>query len=114
MIHSTNITFGTKLETAKVLEVTSQRIFQSDGIEGCKEVVNALSPTPIKAVGHKGYRHYAVMFGKEIVDKYPEIAKATDEINKITEKNPYISKSELNKKVQPLIDEIGHEIDITI
>lgn len=54
-----NINFGARLETAKVLEVTTQKIFQSNGIEGCKEVVNSLQTIPIKATGNKGYRYYA-------------------------------------------------------
>lgn len=81
-----NINFGARLETAKVLEVTAQKIFQSDGIEGCKEVVNALNSTPIKATGHKGYRYFAQEIGRKIISKYPDIAKATDEIKNITEK----------------------------
>ena len=40
--YNNNINFGIKLDTGKVLEVTSLKIFQSDGLEGCKEVINAL------------------------------------------------------------------------
>lgn len=109
-----NVNFGVKLDTGKVLEVTTRRIFQSDGIEGCKEVVNALVDTPIKATGHKGYRHYAVLLGNEITEKYPQIKDATDTINKIVSENPDITKAELSKKVEPLIEKIGKEIDIVI
>ena len=109
-----NINFGARLETAKVLEVTAQKIFQSDGIEGCKEVVNALNSTPIKATGHKGYRYFAQEIGRKIISKYPDIAKATDEIKNITEKTPQIKKAELREKIQPILDRIGKEIDITI
>ena len=48
------------------------------------------------------------------MDKYPEIKSATDEIISITNKNPDMSKSELNDAVKPLIENLGKEIDITI
>lgn len=109
-----NINFRAHLDTAKVLEVTAQKIFQSDGIEGCKEVLKALSDKPIKATGHRGYKYYAQEIGKKITEKYPEIAKATAEIKDIVKKNPKLEKKDLREKIQPLIDNIGHEIDITI
>ncbi len=108
------VNFGIKLETAKVLEVTSQKIFASDGLNGVREVIQALSKEPIKATGNKGYRYFAIQTGNAIIEKYPQIAEATAEINKITAQNPYITKTELNQKVRPLIDKIGKEIDITI
>ncbi len=108
------VNFGIKLETAKVLEVTSQKIFASDGLNGVSEVIQALSKEPIKATGKKGYRYFAIQTGNAIIEKYPQIAEATAEINKITAQNPYITKTELNQKVRPLIDKIGKEIDITI
>ena len=108
------VNFGIKLETAKVLEVTSQRIFESDGIEGVRDVIKALSNEPIKATGSKGYRYFAIKTGREIITKYSQIAEATEEINRIAARNPYITKSELNQKIRPLIDKIGNEIDITI
>ena len=51
---------------------------------------------------------------RKIISKYPDIAKATDEIKNITEKNPQIKKAELREKIQPILDRIGKEIDITI
>ena len=108
------VNFGIKLETAKVLEVTSQRIFTSEGLSGVSEVIQALSKEPIKATGSKGYRYFAIQTGNAILEKYPQIAEATAEINRITAQNPYITKTELNQKVRPLIDKIGKEIDITI
>lgn len=112
--NSPNLNFGIKLDTGKVLEVTSLKIFQSEGIQGCKEVVNMLMDSPIKATGHKGFRYFAEQIGKKIMDKYPEIKKATDEIISITNKNPNIKKEELNSLVQPLINKLGKEIDINL
>lgn len=91
-----NINFGVKLDTAKVLEVTSMKIFRSDGIEGCKEVVHALNDKPIKAAGNRGYKYYAEIIGKQITEKYPQIAEATAKISEITSQNPNIKKAELN------------------
>ena len=113
-IKNNNISFGTKLETAKVLEVTCKKIFYSNGIEGVRDVVKALSDKPIKATGHKGYKYFAEQIGFKILQKYPQIAEATEKINQIINTNPNITKDALAKEIFPLIDEIGKEIDITI
>lgn len=114
--NNSNINFGIKLETGKVLEVTSLKIFRSEGIEGAKEIVNILNgkPTNYSCYGHKGFKYQAVQLGEKIMQKYPEIKTATHEILAITNENPNISKQELNKKIQPIINKIGNEIDITI
>ena len=112
--YNDNINFGIKLNTGNVLEVTSLKIFQSEGLAGCKEVVKALNKTPIKATGNRGYKYYAKNIGQKIMDKYPKIAEATDKINLITAKNPDIKKQELNEQVQAIIKDIGNEIDIVI
>ena len=111
-----NINFGIKLNTGNVLEVTSLKIFQSDGITGIKDVVNTLNgkPANFSCYGHKGFKYQAKQIGAKIMDKYPEIKSATDEIISITNKNPDMSKSELNDAVKPLIENLGKEIDITI
>ena len=113
-IKNNKISFGTRLETGKVLEVTSQKIFYSNGIEGVREVVKALSEKPIKATGHRGYKYFAEQIGGKILQNYPDIAKATEKINQIINTNPNITKDALAKEIFPLIDEIGKEIDITI
>lgn len=106
--------FGMKFETAKVLEVTTQRVFSSDGLSGSKEVISALTDNLPKAIGNRGFKYYASAVGKRITQKYPEIKKATDEINSIIEKNPYIKKEILNTRIQPIIEKLGKEVDITI
>lgn len=75
-----NTSFGAKISTPSVFEVTSMKIFHNDGVEGFKEVTKALLDKPIKATGAKGYKYYANIFGKQIMEKYPEIAKATEDI----------------------------------
>lgn len=111
-----NINFGVKLDTGSVLEVTSLRIFQSDGLKGPQSIVNALSEKPanFKSYGHKGFRHYAQLVGEQIMEKYPKLKEATEEILNITDKNPNIKKTELNEKIQPIINRLGKEIDITL
>ncbi len=108
--------FGVKLDTAKVLEVTSMKIFKSEGIKGFDEVINALGTKPphLKAYGNRGAKYYAELTGKKIMDKYPAIKDATKEILKITQSNSLLKKNELNKAVQPIIDRLGNEIDISI
>lgn len=113
---NTNINFGIKLYTGSVLEVTSLKIFQSEGMRGPREVVNSLNgkPANFSCYGYKGFKHQAEIIGTKIMNKYPEIKSATEEILAITEKNPDIKKEALNKSVQPIIEKIGREIDITI
>lgn len=106
--------FGIKLNTASVLESTSMKIFKNDGITGFKEVTQAFSPKPIKAVGNRGYKYYAKMYGEQIVEKYPEIAAATAQILKIIRDNPDLKKAELYNKIRPIINSLGEEVDITI
>ncbi len=106
--------FGIKLNTASVLETTTLKIFKNDGIAGFKEVTQALSPNKIKAVGNRGYKYYAQLYGEKIITKYPEIAEATEQIKKIATENPHITKAELYLKIQPIINKLGDEIDITI
>lgn len=111
-----NICFGVKLDTGSVLEVTSLRIFQNEGLKGAQTVVNALyeKPANFKSYGHKGFKHYAQLVGEEIMEKYPKLKAATEEILNITDKNPNIKKAELNEKIQPIINRLGKEIDITL
>lgn len=106
--------FGVKLNTGSVLEVTSMKIFQNEGIKGFKEVTEALNPVPIKFVGNRGYRYYAKIIGEKIIKKYPEIAQATAQIREIAKNNPYFTKAELNQKIQPIIEKLGQEIDINL
>lgn len=106
--------FGVKLDTGKVLETTTLKIFQSVGMDGCRDVIKALSDEPIKATGVKGYRYYAQKIGKKITEKYPAIKAATEEINDIVSKQPDIKKNELGKKICPIIAKLGSEIDITL
>jgi len=106
--------FGIKLNTASVLETTSQRIFYNTGTDGFKEVIFALNDKPFKATGSKGYVYFAKVIGKQITDKYPEIAEATKKILKIYEENPDVKKAEVAKKIQPIIDKLGQTVDITI
>lgn len=111
-----NTQFGIKLNTGAVLEVTSLKIFQSEGIQGAREVINAINgkPADFSCYGHKGFKHQAKIIGEKIMNKYPEIKSATNEINTLLAQNPNIKKQELNSLLQPLIKKLGSEIDITV
>ena len=104
-----NTSFGAKISTPSVFEVTSMKIFHNDGVEGFKEVTKALLDKPIKATGAKGYKYYANLFGKQIMEKYPEIAKKN-----IVAQNPLISKLELEHRINPIIKKFGPTIDINL
>jgi hypothetical protein len=112
---NTNINFGIKVKTADVLEATSMRIIYNDGIEGLKNIVKTFDTnTTKKNVGWRGYKYYAQNIGQRITEKYPEIAKATEEIKEILQKNPEINKKDLSKAVNPIIEKLGDTIDITL
>lgn len=111
-----NLYFGKKFDTINVLEVTTQRILGNNGLEGSKKIIKALSEDCNKniGIGNRGYKYYAEILGRKIIEKYPEIRKATDEINAILEKEPYIKKQKLQQKIQPILKQLNTEIDITI
>ena len=106
-ITNNSTSFKTKLKTLDVLETTSQRIFQNQGINGIKSVVLTLNPTPIKATGKLGYKHYAQVLGEKIMKKYPQIAQYTQEIKSAkTEELPALLENAAQK--------LGKELDIEI
>lgn len=112
--HYIDTSFKAKIDTASVFEVTCMKIFKNDGIEGFKKVVNTLRSEPIKATGHRGFAYHARIMGDRIKDKYPEIAKASDEIIEIANQNPNIKKQDFYAKILPIIDKFGETIDITL
>lgn len=112
--NNNNVNFGIKLDTAKVLEVSSQKIFKSDGVRGWLDVMNALSDEPVKVVGARSYKFWAKRIGDRINAKYPEIANASEEINKIYAENANTGIKNIKPKIQPIIDKLGANVDITI
>ena len=104
--------FGIKIKTESVLETTAEKIFYNTGTDGFKEVYTALGNT--KFPGNLGYAKQTRPIAQKILKKYPEIAKATDEIKNIIKNNPNIKKSELAQKIQPIVDRFGETIDIVI
>lgn len=109
-----NPNFKAKLDTASVLEVTSLKIFKNEGINGFKYVIEKLEPINKKAIGWRGYAFYAKQLREKIINKYPEIKEATDEILEITEKFPNIKKQRLQERIQPIIERLGETVDIEI
>lgn len=110
--HATNPYFGIKIKTQSVLEATSMKIFHNTGADGLKEVYFALEGT--KFPGHVGYKGHAEILGQKIINKYPEIKKATQEILEISEKYPLLNKIEFEKRIQHIVNRFGDTIDITI
>ena len=114
IIKNTNISFGQKYPTIKVLEITSQKILDSEGVLGYMTTLRQIKPDIPKYPGHLGFRYYACLAGKDIMDKYPEIKKASEEINNIAAESPLLNSVALGEKVQPIIDRFGKEVDIII
>ena len=104
--------FGVKIKTESLFETTSKKIFHNTGIIGFKEVCFAFGKT--KFPGHWGYAKQSEPLVKQILDKYPEIAKATAEIKELVKNNPNITKTELERKIRPIIEKFGDSVDIII
>lgn len=105
--------FGVKMDTSNVLEVTSLKMINGNGVNGMKDVFLKLNPSKENRIGCRGYFGYAKEIGQKIMKKYPEIKKATDSITEIYNKyqnNP----QKLKRECKNIIDKIGNEVDITL
>jgi len=104
-----------KLDTGKILEATSGRILLNNGVEGFKDVVYSLTDKPIRGIGSRGYRYYAMQFGERIMAKYPEIAEANKRIIVLFEKYPGGMKEQgAQREIGQIIEQLGRTIDITL
>lgn len=111
-ITNTSPSFGIKTDTVKILETTTLKMIQSETVTDLKPIVDTFWKTPLKAAGNRGYRYYLQHIGKEITDKYPEIADATENILQFLKNNP--SKQKLQEFVEPIVEKLGKTIDITL
>lgn len=113
-ITNTKLTFGTKFNTVEVLELTTLRRINSECISEQKKFIDEFWDKPFKAAGNRGYRYYMQIIGEKIMNKYPEIAKATKDIENYLKHNPEASKNDLKEFVKHITDKLGNEIDITL
>lgn len=113
-IQKTNISFGEKYPTGRILEITTRKIFEPDGVTGYIETLKKVHGNVPKYTGHQGYRRYAEEVSEKILAKYPEIAKATSDILEIAEKNRNLLSKDLRVKVRPVLERFEKEIDIVI
>ncbi len=113
-IQKTNISFGEKYPTGRILEITTRKIFEPDGVTGYIETLKKVHGNVPKYTGHQGYRRYAEEISEKILAKYPEIEKATADILEIAQKSGTLKSKDLKVKVQPVLDRFGKEIDIVI
>jgi len=111
----TNTSFGEKYPTGRILEITSKKIFEPDGVMGYIDTLKKLhGDIPVKRLGNQGYRKYAKEIGDKIMAKYPEIYNATNEILEVAKytKSPFAK--DLKNNIQPILDKFDKEIDIVI
>ena len=113
-IQKTNISFGEKYPTARILEITSCKIFEPDGMSGFIETLKQVHGNVPRYTGHQGFRRYAKEVSEKILAKYPDIAKATEDICDIDKKNNSPFSKDLKILVQPVLDRFEKEIDIVI
>ncbi len=104
--------FGIKYKTENILEIVSGEPLSKIGrYENAKQFVSNFYTG---ATGHFGYWKRAQLYVPKILQKYPAIESAANEIALIRKSYPQISEIELRKKVKPLITKLGQEIDIEI
>ena len=113
-IQKTNISFGEKYPTGRILEITTRKIFEPDGVMGYIDTVKKLHGNVPKYTGNLGYRKYAEEVGEKILAKYPKIAKATEDILEIASHNKSPFARDLKILVQPVLDRFGKTVDIVI
>ena len=113
-IWNDNINFCQKYPTGRILEITTRKIFEPDGVSGYIETLKQVHGNVPRYTGHQGYRRYAEEVAEKILNKYPDLAQATKEILEISESitSPYTR--DLKKAVQPVLDRFDKEIDIVI
>lgn len=109
-----NVSFGTKFRTVNILETTTLRCIESDSVADLKPVIDNLWPKKIKSTGWRGYRYFLSEIGKQITDKYPEIAEATENMKNFITHNPNAKKIDLQQHSKSIIKTLGDEIDITL
>ena len=113
-IQNTNINFGQKYPTGRILEITTKKIFEPDGVSGYIETLKRIHGNVPRYTGNQGYRKYADEVSEKILAKYPAINQATKDILDIAEKNNYFLAKDLKKLVQPVLNRFEKDIDIVI
>jgi len=113
-IQSTNVSFKEKYPTGRILEVTTRKIFEPDGVNGYIETVKKLHGNVPRYTGYQGFRRYAEEVSEKILAKYPKIAKASEDILEIASscRSPFAK--DLKIMVQPVLNRFEKEIDIVI
>ncbi len=99
--------FNARLRTFDVLEITSLRLFQGNGMSGVKSVITTLHPQPPKATGCVGFKHFAKTLSEKINQKYPIIGEFSQKISKA-------ETSELPKILEDAVKKLGKEIDVEV
>ncbi len=113
-IQKTNISFGEKYPTCRILEITTRKIFEPDGVTGYIETLKKVHGNVPRYTGHQGYKRYAAEVGGKIIAKYPKIAQASEDILKIVEENKNPLPKDLKILVQSVLDRFEKEIDIVV
>ena len=113
-IRKTDISFGQRYPTGRILEVTTRKIFEPDGVEGYIETLKKLHGNVPRYTGHLGYKKYAEEVSEKILAKYPKIARATEDILEIASHNRSPFARDLKILIQPVLDRFGKQVDIVI
>ncbi len=111
---SNNINFEKKYKTSSILQITTQKILEPEGMESYISTVKEMYGTMPKYIGCRGYKGYALELTKKIFAKYPQIKDATELVNNVAIQNKTATPKQLREKIQPIIEKLGDELDIVI
>ena len=110
----TNQNFEAKYQTSKILQITSQKIFEPDGMSGFIKILKELNPNIPRYTGGKGYKYYAQDVATRILKKYPELMPATEQIKAYASRFRFYSSKEFRDIIKPILDDLDTTIDIII
>ena len=108
------INFGAKVSTVKVLEAATLKLTESESVADLKPIIDTFWDKLFKAAGNRGYRYYLKVIADKITAKYPEIKNAVDEINTYAQSHPRATKGDFRYIQKTIVDRLGSVVDIEV
>ena len=63
------INFGAKVSTVKVLEAATLKLTESESVADLKPIIDTFWDKPFKAAGNRGYRYYLKVIADNLEEK---------------------------------------------
>ncbi|MDR1327869.1 MAG: hypothetical protein LBJ74_05635 [Heliobacteriaceae bacterium] len=114
-INSINFMAKMTLPAEIIIQAAAGKSFTPNAYSGFRDICKQLYTPPIMIPGHVGFAKYAFAAGKQIAQKYKNVAEATDEIIRLYQENPNIKSAEVNDYFQKnIIPKLGKEMEIDV